>query len=299
MIIKQAAGKTQEKLAADLGVSFATLNSWINAKSVPRPKAQVKIDALYKKLTGQEVIPPDVLTGKKNLLREKSKTVPGILKKILGRKDLYDEFMLSLTYHSNKIEGSTLTEPEMAAILFQDAALADKSIVEQMEVKNHQAALQYLFLHLTEGKAVGEELILKLHAMLMNGIQADAGRYRTHGVRIAGAHVPTANYMKVPELMGRLSREIQTKEKDIISHVARIHSRFEQIHPFSDGNGRVGRLLLHAMLLKENFPPAMIRQEKRRFYMMYLNKSQLQEDFIQLEDFMCDAVLEAYRLFED
>ncbi len=319
-IIQKMAGLTQEKLAAELGVSFATLNSWINGKSIPRKKAQERIDALYSRLSGQNVIPPTALEAKKKLIAAKSKKLPEVLKRILGRKDLYDEFMLSLTFNSNKIEGSTLSEPETAAVLFENAALPDKSLVEQMEVKNHQAALQYLFRYLGEGGEIEEALLLKLHGMLMNGIQEDAGRYRLHGVRIAGAHVPrtkstfvhrsgedqgnlrplaAANYLKIPELMARLSKEIQAKEKDVIAHVSRVHSRFEQIHPFSDGNGRVGRLLMNAMLLRENIPPALILQEHRRFYMMYLNKSQLQNDFIQLEDFVCDAVLEAYRLFED
>lgn len=295
-IIKQTSGKTQEKLAAELGVSFATLNSWINAKSIPRAKAQARIDAMYRKLTGQDIIPPSALEGKKSLILQKVKAVPDILNRILKRKDLYDEFMLSLTYNSNRIEGSTLTEPETAAILFQNAALADKSLVEQMEVKNHQAALHYLFQSLARGGNADEALILKLHSMLMNGIQEDAGCYRNHGVRIAGAHVPTANYLKIPDLMTRLSREIQAGERDVLAHAARIHSRFEQTHPFSDGNGRVGRLLMNAMLLKENFPPALIRQEQRRFYMMYLNKAQLENEFVPLEDFICDAVLESFQL---
>lgn len=295
-VIKLAQGMTQEKLAAELGVSFVTLNSWINGKSAPRLKAQARIDALYHKVTGQTVIPPTVLEGKKALIRRKSEEHAGVLKKIMKRKDLHDEFMLSLTYNSNKIEGSTLTEPETAAILFQNAALENKTIVEQMEVKNHQAALQYLFRHLEGGGTADEAMILKLHAMLMNGIQEDAGRYRAHAVRIAGAHVPTANFLKVPALMEDLSKEIESRQSDMLAHVTKIHSRFEQIHPFSDGNGRVGRLLMNAMLLKADLPPAMIRQEQRRFYILYLNKSQIENNFVLLEDFICDAVLDSYEL---
>ena len=194
--------------------------------------------------------------------------------------------------------GSTLSEPETAAILFQNAALPDKTIIEQMEVKNHQAALGYLFSHLQENGKIDEALILQMHAILLNGIQPDAGRYRAHGVRIAGSNVPTANYLKVPDLMQALSKDLSAKSRDILAHAVQIHSRFEQIHPFSDGNGRVGRLLLNAMLLRQNFPPALIRQEKRRFYMLYLNKAQLENDLSPLEDFICDAVLDAFNLLE-
>ena len=143
-----------------------------------------------------------------------------------------------------------------------------------------------------------EEIILKLHAILMNAIRQDAGNYRNHPVRIAGANVPTANYLKVPFLMKNLAIDIKKRARDVVSHIAEIHAAFEQIHPFSDGNGRVGRLLMHAMLLRVNLPPAVIREQKRRFYLAYLNKAQMKNDFSLLEDFICDAVMDGYKIVE-
>lgn len=298
-LIQRFTSLSQEKLAQDLGVSFATLNSWINGRSAPRKAAQERIDTLYRRVTGQAVMPPDILAAKKRMIRTKSEGYSSLLvDTLLKNKDIYDQFVLSLTFNTNRIEGSTLTEPETAAILFQNAALPDKTIIEQMEVKNHQAALQYLFRFIHEGVELDEALILKLHGILLNGIQEDAGRYRNHGVRIAGSNVVTANHLKVPTLIATLAKELARKDSDILSHVTKIHSQFEQIHPFSDGNGRVGRLLLNAMLLKHNYPPAMIKQEKRRFYILYLNKAQLENEFSQLEDFICDAVLDAFLILE-
>jgi Fic family protein len=294
-LVQRVSGKTQEKLAAELGVSFPTLNSWINGKSTPRDQAAKRIDELYLRLTGQNVIPEDVLGAKKQVLAGKRKQYPNVLRALETRKDLYDQFLLALTYNTNRIEGSTLTEPETAAILFQNAALPDKSIIEQMEVKNHQAAFRYLTRYLTGGN-ITEEMILKLHGILMNGIQEDAGNYRRHAVRIAGSNVVTANYLKIPILMESLLRDISHGEKDVIGFSAHIHSRFEQIHPFSDGNGRIGRLILVAMLLKEDFAPAIISQEKRRFYILYLNQSQLKGDYSRLDDFICDGIMTGYDL---
>lgn len=297
-IIQKMSGLTQERLAKELGVSFVTLNSWINDKSSPRKKAQERINAFYKKNTGEETIPKDALDAKKGILLQKRKKYKNILRKITNQPDIYDQFVLSLTYNTNVIEGSTLTEPETAAILFQNIALPNKTLVEQLEAKNHQTALKYLFTQATISKKISEELILKLHGILMSGIRDDAGMYRRHAVRIVGANIPTANYLKVPTLMKELLVKINKKNEDVLSHTSIIHSHFEKIHPFSDGNGRVGRLLIHAMLLRKNLPPAVIKQEKKRLYYLYLNKSQQEDDFSLLEDFIGDAIFEGFNILE-
>lgn len=297
-IIQRLSGLSQEKLAARLGVSFATFNSWFNERSSPRKKACEKIDEFYAELTGEKVIPKTVLQAKKQIIEKKKKKYKNILKKIIKSPDIYDRFVLSLTYHTNRIEGSSLTESETAAILFQNIALPDKDLIEQLEVKNHQAALCYLFKYLTSSKEIDEDLILKLHSILMNGIREDAGMYRRHAVRIVGSSIPTANWIKIPKLMERLVDNVKIFPKDIVAHVAKIHSKFEKIHPFSDGNGRLGRLLIDAMLLVRGLPPAIIKQEKKQFYYSSLAKAQEKNDTSLLEDFICDAILEGFGIIK-
>lgn len=295
-LIKKEYNLTQEKLADKLGVSFVTLNSWINGRSIPHKKKQDQVDELFKKATGQTIIPENVLAAKKKLINDKSKKYKNITQIIKNNNDIYDQFILSLTYHSNSIEGSTLTEDDTAAILFDNASLPNKSLVEHLEAKNHQTAVKYLIEQTKTNYKITEEFILKLHGTLMNSIIPAAGYYRNHGVRIVGAYVPTANHLKVPELMEDLVTDINKKKTDVIKQISEIHSRFEKIHPFSDGNGRVGRLLIHAMLLRKNLPPALIKQENKILYNNYLNKSQLEGDFSLLEDFICDAVLDGFGL---
>lgn len=297
-LILKLSGLTQAQLANRLGVTFAAVNRWINGKATPRQKAQAKIDELYKEYSGEKQIPETALAAKKAIVLKKRKAHSNALKEIMDNPDIRDQFYLSLTYHSNRIEGSTLSEGETAAILFQNAALPNKSLIEQLEVKNHQAALEHLFQHLAEKKALDEELILKLHSVLMNAIRSDAGKYRDHGVRIMGTHVPTANHLKVPTLMKELARDMNHKRGDVIAHISDVHSYFEKIHPFADGNGRVGRLLMNAMSLRENLAPVVILQEKRRFYTAYLNKAQMKDDLGLLEDFVCDSILEGYSILE-
>ena len=296
--IQRLSGLSQTELARRLDVSFVAFNRWITGKAVPRKKAQERIDALYRECTGLTVIPEEALSAKKAIVMEKAKKTKQVLKTILEHPDIRDQFVLVLTYTSNSIEGSTLTEAETAAVLFRNVALPEKTLTEQLEAKNHQAALLYLFGYLSEKKPLNEELILKLHGMLMNSIRQDAGVYRRHGVRIVGADLPTANHLKVPVLMKELATELRRSSKDIIQRVAAVHARFEQIHPFSDGNGRVGRLLMHAMLLQKNLPPVVIRPEKKRFYYSSLHTAQRRGDSSLLQDFLCDGVLEGWDIMQ-
>ena len=191
-----------------------------------------------------------------------------------------------------------MTEPDTAAILFDNAALPNKSLTEQLEAKNHQTALNYLFDYISKDEKINEGLILKLHGILMNGVRPDAGSYRRHAVRILGVSLPTANYLKILELMPRVLFEAAKHAKDIIALSVKIHSQFEQIHPFSDGNGRIGRLLMNAMLLKANFAPAIIRETQKQLYYTYLYKAQTKNDQSQLENFICDTIMDGFRILE-
>lgn len=297
-IIQKTLGLTQTKLAEKFSVSFPAFNSWWTGKSIPRPKMRSAIDELFLEITGQKIIPADQLVAKKQILLKKASRYKSVIAEILANPDMRDQFILKLTYNSNKIEGSTLTEPDTAAILFDNVALPNKSLTEQLEAKNHQTALNYLFSHIAENKNIDEELILKLHGILMNGIRSDAGVYRNHGVRIVGVNLPTANYVSVPKLMSEIYALFSKEIEDIIALSAITHSKFEQIHPFSDGNGRIGRLLINAMLLKFNLAPAIIRQEQKRLYYTYLYKAQTKGNHSQLEDFLCDAIMDGFKILE-
>jgi fido (protein-threonine AMPylation protein)/DNA-binding XRE family transcriptional regulator len=296
-IIKKLSGLTQENIAQKLDVSFATVNSWINDRSIPHKNKINKIDNLLSKYTGISVIGEEESVTKKDIINKKAKKYKNILKFIISRTDLYDQLILSLTYNTNRIEGSTLTEDETAAVIFRNETIANKNLIEHLEAKNHQTAIKFLFNYLKNGK-INEKLILKLHSLLMNGIRDDAGEYRRHGVRIVGSNVPTANYLKVPKLMVDMIKEINKKQKDHIEHATIIHSKFEQIHPFSDGNGRIGRLIFSAMLLLNNLPPAVIETKEKSLYLNFLRKSQLKNDFVQLEDFVCDSILNGFKIIE-
>lgn len=297
-IIQKILGITQTKIAEKIGVSFVAFNNWWTGKSTPRPKMQKLIDELFLEVTGQKIIPIEELNKKKKILHLKSLEYKNILSEILKNSDIRDEIILKLTYHSNSIEGSTLTEPDTANILFNNIALSNKTLVEQLEAKNHQTALNYLFDYIYKNKKINESLILKLHSILMNGIRDDAGIYRNHGVRITGISLATANYLSIPKLIKELEVKISKNSRDIVGVSALVHASFEQIHPFSDGNGRIGRLIMNAMFLKKNIAPAIIRQEQKQLYYTYLFKAQSNGDHSQLENFICDAINEGFDIIE-
>lgn len=298
LIIQKQLGTTQTKLAERFSVSFATFNSWINNRSEPHAKSGQLIEDLFLELTGQSIVSDLVLNDAKKNLKQKSLKHKKIISEILNNPDIRDRFILKLTYHSNKIEGSTLTEPDTAAILFNNVALPNKSLTEHLEAKNHQTALNYLFDYLNNNGQLNEALVLKLHSILMNGVRSDAGLYRNHQVRIMGVNLPTANYLRVPDLIPEIIKKAAKNNSDVISAAADMHSHFEQVHPFSDGNGRVGRLFINAMFLKSNLAPAIIRQEQKQLYYTYLYKAQTSNDQSQLEYFFCESLINGFKILE-
>lgn len=297
-VIQKITSKTQEQLARELRVSFVTLNSWITGRSQPRPGAKRRIIDLYSGVTGQQVVPDSALIAKKNILFMRQKKFRSVIQFITKNIDVQEQLLLSFTYNTNRIEGSTLTEAQTAAILFHGRTIGNKNVIEHLEVKNHQAALQFLYQHLRQRSPFNEEFLLELHAILMNGIREDAGHYRRHGVRIVGSPVPTANYLKVPVLMKEIIRSMRKKKKDIVSYASRIHSEFERVHPFSDGNGRIGRLLMAAMLMRQNYAPAVVAERDRTKYLRALQKSQLDGLYEPLEELVCDSILRGFDLLD-
>ncbi|KUK66017.1 MAG: filamentation induced by cAMP protein Fic, partial [Parcubacteria bacterium 34_609] len=162
-IIQKATGKTQSQIAQEIGVSFATFNSWINQKSNPRMKMQNKINEMYLEVTGQKTIPDEIINAKKELLKIKSLKYKNLIEMIVKNPDIQNEIILKLTYHTNKIEGSTLSEAETASIIFDNVSIPNKTLIEQLEAKNHQTALIKMFDFISQNKKLDEDFILKIH----------------------------------------------------------------------------------------------------------------------------------------
>ncbi|WP_197068291.1 Fic family protein [Candidatus Soleaferrea massiliensis] len=181
---------------------------------------------------------------------------------------LRDEFVIENTYNSNAIEGNTLTLRETALILQEGITIAEKPLKEHLEAIGHKDAFEYV-LSLADAKTPLTERIIKdIHSLVLMNDAANKGVYRSLPVTILGAlHTPPQPYL-IPVQMERLltDYEMMTSSMHIIEAVSEFHLRFERIHPFIDGNGRTGRLILNLELIKAGYLPVNIKFTDRRKY---------------------------------
>jgi len=286
-----ASGLSQQSLAEKLGTSFVSLNNWLNGKATPtRGELKARIELLFIEYLGTDSIEHQVLKEVKRKAEKQHLTAKHLIK----NRELLDKITLSLTYHTNTIEGSTMTKSDVAAVLFDNEILRNRTQIEQREAINHRVALDFL---LDELAANGDlrltpELIQKTHLLLMNGIMSNAGQWRNHGVRIQGSHVPLANFIKIPELIDKLCNDCNSETEDPVSVLARTHAVFEQIHPFSDGNGRTGRLLMFIKSLQFGLVPPIVPKERKAVYYRYLELAQTEAKYDNLEMFGKETIVQ-------
>ena len=288
--ILKASGWSQELLASKLGVSFVTLNNWVNAKSQPRQSAKENIDIIYLEILGSDAID----AAKLKSLKSKAVAHKYTVKKLLNNRDVLEEITTSFTYHSNATEGSTMTEKDVAEVIFSNQTLKNRTALEQREAINHQSALYFLLDELAKNPANFEftpDVIRAAHLRLMNGIISNAGEYRNHNVRVRGAYVPLANFIKIPDLLQGWCNHINEETSDKIALLAESHANFEKIHPFSDGNGRTGRLLLFILALKLGLVPPVLRKDRRFAYYKYLELAQTRDIYDPLESFISEEII--------
>lgn len=293
--IIQASGFSQQVLATKLGVSFVTLNSWLNDRSTPTlTSAKDKIDILYAQYVGRDQINLDEL----NIIKSKAMKCRLTAKQLVDNRVLLDKITLDLTYHTNTIEGSTMTKSDVAAVIFDDKMLKNRTQIEQREAINHRVALDFLLSELTANRAMlfTPDLIKKVHLLLMNGILSDAGHWRSHRVRIQGSAVPSANFIKIPSLISNFCNELNEETKDPIAALARTHAKFEQIHPFSDGNGRTGRLIMFIKALQLGLFPPIVAKERKLVYYKYLELAQTHDKYDFLELFLAESIISVYHI---
>lgn len=180
-------------------------------------------------------------------------------------KRLNEEFTVEYTYNSNAIEGNTLTLRETDLVL-RGLTIDRKPLKDHMEAVGHKEAFEFVSELVKQNEPLSERIIKQIHFLVLVGNKDDRGVYRRVPVRIMGAkHEPVQPYMIEPKMEELLKKFMEGKEH-IITKLARFHIEFEGIHPFIDGNGRTGRLLVNLELMKAGYPPIDIKFTDRMEY---------------------------------
>lgn len=194
-------------------------------------------------------------------------------KELDGRRPLTDgeiarlneEFIVEYTYNSNAIEGNTLTLRETDLVL-RGLTIDQKPLKDHMEAVGHKEAFEYVSELVKDNVPISENVIKQIHFLVLADKKDDRGVYRRVPVRIMGAqHEPVQPYLIEPK-MEQLLRDFKESSEHIVTKLARFHIEFEGIHPFIDGNGRTGRLLVNLVLMKAGYPPIDIKFTDRITY---------------------------------
>ncbi len=178
---------------------------------------------------------------------------------------LNEEFLTEYTYNSNAIEGNTLTLRETDMVL-RGLTIDQKSLKEHLEVIGHKEAFDFVTEIVKEKCEINERVIKQIHYLVLADKKDDRGVYRRVPVRIMGAAHETAQPYLIVTKMEELLRNYLASEEHIVTKLARFHIEFEGIHPFIDGNGRTGRLLVNLELMKAGYPPIDIKFTDRIAY---------------------------------
>ncbi|WP_354566336.1 Fic family protein [Herbaspirillum seropedicae] len=213
---------------------------------------------------------------------------------------LREKLVLDWTFHSNALADNTLTLRETKVVL-EGITVGGKSLREHFEAINHRDAILLVEQIVAGNEPLSEAHIKDIHSLVLKGIDADeAGRYRHENVVIAGASTTPPDFLHLnDEMRALLAWYQQAGGLHAVERAAQLHTRFVKIHPFVDGNGRTGRLLLNLELMKSGYPPAVIRKEDRLAYYDALDEACVSGDHAAIIALVAESVQRSLRLYLD
>lgn len=201
----------------------------------------------------------------------------------MDRSGIYAKTQKLMAYNSNKIEGSTLTPDQTASLFDTGTILADGEIFKAKDIEEmtgHFSMFNEMLKTLHE--PLSEDLIKKFH-------------FRLNQV----ANIKTARPDEVSDRMKKLLQNYVPEKKHTVEDLARFHAAYETIHPFQDGNGRTGRLLLLRECLASDIIPVIIRDENKLDYYHALNAAQTKNDYQKLCQFFEKEQAKYYSVLQD
>ncbi len=208
-----------------------------------------------------------------------------VIRKIskVALRDLFDRFTANFTYESNALEGNSLTLKDVLMVMYENTSIKGKDLRETYDTRNSREVVE-LIVH--NKFKIAEKDVLRIHKMLVRDTDINPG-YKTVPNYILGRRIQTTPPERVKEdIQGLLNwYEVNIGKIHPLKIAAIFHGKFERIHPFEDGNGRVGRFLINTILVNNRYPPLIIRRSQRISYLHALESfdnghSELLERFL-------------------
>ena len=228
----------------------------------------------------------------------------GILKKI--PQDYLDDMLVRLAHHSAGIEGNTISLPATVSIILNGTlpVSGGATVREFYEIENHKQAFYNLLEHLGNNDKLSVFIIKEIHADLTDRLQYDKGQFKKNDNLIIGAEFQTATPGETPFLIQQLVDNLEYRlenaatEEEKLESILDTHIQFERIHPFSDGNGRTGRIVMNYSLLQQGFPPLIIEKETKAQYIEFLGNQDV-DGFVQFGKALLDKEQKRMKAFRN
>ncbi|MGX2981909.1 Fic family protein [Helicobacter sp. 23-1045] len=200
---------------------------------------------------------------------------------ILSNHNYALDLCVRMAHHSTAIEGNTLTQDESASILVDDFIPKQMNMREFYEVKNYKQVLQYLITSLQNKASLTPQLIKKFHALCLENLLENNGEFKKIPNIIIGAPFDTLPPYQVPTAMAQWCENLYYRfenaknDDEKLCAILEAHISFEKIHPFSDGNGRIGRLLIVYSCLEQNLAPVIIQKGDKAQYISIIRNNDI------------------------
>jgi len=216
----------------------------------------------------------------------------------LSQKEIMDNFSIEFAYNTTSIEGNTITLEEARKFFEEGKTPANRELREIFDLRNTREVFSWL---VNERKEISSKLIMEIHKRLLKDIDVRVG-YRTKDIRVFRSNFDASQGIYVNTDMGLLIDWYKENKKKLHPFVLAsiFHHKFEKIHPFSDGNGRTGRMLMNYILLRAGHPPSVIYKKTRSDYLSALstadqiNLTVINEKYKTLVEYLADETIISY-----
>jgi Fic family protein len=229
---------------------------------------------------------------------------------------IWQKFRLDWNYHSNNLEGNSLTYGETKSLLLHGITARGKSLLDHLQITGHQDAIEEIEEAVKRQRPLTESLLRSWHVLILKEpyyVDAktedgqpvrkmiEVGKYKTlpnHVVTATGEIFHFAEPIDVPARMQLLVDEVNQRQQtpyDGILHAAKVHYDFVRIHPFDDGNGRIARILMNLVLMQHSLPPAIIKTNAKEEYFSALKQADGGQ-FEQFAEYIAERVCESLRI---